>query len=71
MPEIFQITYPSTRCILDCAELYCQRPSSLSTQSSLHSHYKSHVTYKGLIGVFPSGSIAFANELHDVSISDK
>ena len=51
MPEIFKRTYSSTRCILDCTELYCQRTSSLSTQSSLYSHNKSHATYKGLIGL--------------------
>ena len=55
MPEIFKRTYPSTQCILDCTEPYCQRPFSLSTQTSLYSHYKSHITYKGLIGVSPSG----------------
>ena len=72
MPEIFKRTYyPSTRSILDCTELYCQRPSSLSTQSSLCSHYESHVTYKGLIGVSPSGSITFVSQLYDGSISDK
>ena len=64
MREIFKRTYPSTRCILDCTELYCQRPSSLSTQNSLHSHYKSHVTNKGLIDVSPSASITFISELY-------
>ena len=71
MPEIFKRTYPSTRYILDCTELYCQRLSFLSTQSSLYSHYKSHVTYKSLIGVSPSGSKKFVSELYDGSISDK
>ena len=71
MPEMFKRTYLSPRCILDCTELYCQLPSSLSTQSSLYSHYKSHITYKGLIGVSPSGSITFVNELYDGSILDK
>ena len=71
MPEIFKRTYPSTRCILDCTEFYCQRLFSLSTQSSLYSHYKSHVTYMGLIGVSPSGSITFVSELYDGSISNK
>ena len=71
MSEIFKRTYPSTRCILDCTERYCQQPSSLSTQSSLYSHYKSHVTYKGLIDVSPSGSITFVCKLYDGSISDK
>ena len=71
MPEIFKRTYPSTRCILDCTELYCQRPPSLSTQSSLNLHCQSHVTYKGLIGVFPSGSATFVSQLYDGSFSDK
>ena len=51
MPQIlFKETYPSTRVIIDCTELFCQRPSSLTIQSSLFSHYKHHVTYKGLVG---------------------
>ena len=71
MPESFRRAYPSTRCIIDCTELYCQRPSSLSTQSALYSHYKSHVTYKGLIGISPSGSVTFISQLFDGSISDR
>lgn len=71
MPTSFKNTYPSTRCIIDCTEIFCQRPSSLSTQSSLYSHYKSHVTYKGLVGISPSGAITFVSQLFDGSISDK
>lgn len=71
MPESFKRTYPTTSCIIDCTELFCQRPSSLATQSSLYSHYKSHVTYKGLVGISPSGSITFVSQLYDGSISDK
>ena len=71
MPESFKNTYPSTRCIIDCTEMYCQRPSSLATQSALYSQYKSHVTYKGLLGITPSGAITFVSQLFDGSISDK
>ena len=71
MPEIFKRTYLSTRCILDCTETCCQQPSFLSTQSSLYSHYKSHVTYNGLFSVSPSGSVMFVSQLYDGSISDK
>ena len=71
MPDCFKRAYPSTRCIIDCTELFCQRPSSLATQSSLYSHYKSHVTYKGLVGISPAGSITFISQLFDGSISDK
>ena len=71
MPDRFKRTYPTTRCIIDCTELYCQRPSSLATQSSLYSHYKAHVTYKGLVGITPDGTISFISSLFDGSISDK
>ena len=70
MPKSFRWAYPSTRCIIDCTELYGQRPSSLSTQSTLYLHYKSHVTYKGLIGISPSRSVTFISQLFDGSISD-
>ena len=56
--------------IIDCTELFCQKPSSLTIQSSLFSHYKHHITYKGLVGIFPSGAITFISELYDGSTSD-
>lgn len=71
MPSSFKKTYPTTRCIIDCTELFCQSPSSLSIQSSLYSNYKSHVTYKALVGIAPSGAITFISQLYDGSISDK
>ena len=71
MPESFKRTYPTTRCIIDCTELFCQRPSSLAIQSCLYSHYKSHNTYKGLLGISPSGAVTFIIQIYDGSISDK
>lgn len=71
MPSSFKKSYPSTRCIIDCTELFCQSPSSLAAQSSLYSQYKSHVTYKGLVGIAPSGAVTFVSQLYDGSISDK
>ena len=57
--------------IIDCTELFCQSPSSLNRQNSHFSHYKHHVTYKGLIGIAPSGAITFISQLYSGSISDK
>ena len=37
----------------------------------MYSHYKSHVTYKALLGIAPSGSITFVSQLYKGSISDK
>ena len=71
MPTSFKNAYPNTRCIIDCTELLCQSPSSLNTQSCLYSSYKSHDTYKGLVGIAPSGAVIFVNQLYNGSISDK
>ena len=38
--------YPSRRVIIDCIELYIQRPSSLVSQSETFSNYKHHNTFK-------------------------
>ena len=70
MPQIFKETYPSARVFIDCIDLFRQRPSSLTIQSSLFAHYKHHVTYKGLVGIATSGGITFISELYDRSISD-
>ena len=39
MLECFKATHPNTRVIIDCTEFFCQKPSSLTIQSSLYSHY--------------------------------
>ena len=70
MPKCFKETYPQTKVIIDCTELLCQRPSSLTIQRSLFSHYRHHVTYKGLVGIAPSGAVTFVSELFVGSISD-
>ena len=71
MLETFKTTYPSTRCIIDCTEIFCQTPSSLSSQSAMYSNYKQHVTYKRLLEIASSGAITFISELYAGSISDK
>ena len=71
MPACFKDTYPSTRCIIDCTEIFVQVPNSLITQSALYSHYKHHVTYKALVGISPSGAVTFVSQLYPGSLSDK
>ena len=71
LPEAFKSSYPDTFLIIDCLELHCEVPSSLPLQSQLYSTYKSHTTFKGLIGIVPSGALAFISELFTGSISDR
>ena len=61
MPTQFREKYPSTRIILDCTEIFIQRPSNLTSQSMVFSSYKHHTTVKFLIGITPSGVISFVS----------
>lgn len=70
MPEVFA-NYADTHIILDCTELYCQTPDSLVLKSELYSGYKSHSTFKGLIGIAPHGPVTFISPLYEGSISDR
>ncbi len=50
LPDVFQ-NYSDTQVVLNCTELRCQTPNSLLLQSGVFSTYKSHCTFKGLIGM--------------------
>ncbi|XP_061170304.1 uncharacterized protein LOC133179609 [Saccostrea echinata] len=71
MPESFRITYPFTRVILDCTEIKVQTPSSKVLNSQIYSNYKSHTTFKGLVGITPCGTVSFVSSLYTGGISDK
>ncbi|KAK7930417.1 hypothetical protein WMY93_006812 [Mugilogobius chulae] len=70
LPEVFH-DYSDTHIILDCTELHCQTPDSLLLQSEVYSTYKSHSTFKGLIGIAPHGPVMFVSPLYEGSISDR
>jgi len=71
MPEAFRKEYPNTRLIIDATELQVEKSSSLLTQSCTFSTYKNRNTVKVLIGILPSGVIAFVSPTYEGSISDK
>ena len=71
MPSCFWETYPSTRAIIDCTEIYIEKASSVRSQSSTYSNYKHHNTAKGLIGITPAGAVSFVSDLYTGRTSDK
>lgn len=70
MPKCFE-DYPQTRCIIDATEIFIQQPSSPAAQQLTFSSYKNHNTFKGLVGITPSGAVCFISELYGGNISDK
>ena len=71
MPTQFVELYPNTRVIVDCTEIFIETPSSLNIQSSTYSSYKHHNTFKGLVGISPSGACIFVSALYTGNISDR
>ena len=71
MPQAFKDTYPKTRVITDCTEIYIEMPTSFRSQSATYSSYKNHNTAKGLIEISPAGYPTFISELYTGRSSDK
>lgn len=71
MPDKFRQFCPEVRVIIDCTEIRCQNPSSLTLQSEVFSSYKNTTTFKGLIGIAPCGAVTFVPSLYTGSISDQ
>lgn len=63
--------FPDTQVVLDCTEIFCQTPSSLLLQSEVFSNYKSHATFKAMIGMAPHGAVTFVSSLYAGSMSDR
>ena len=60
LPEVFIKTVNNKfRVILDCAEVFTERPKSLDCQAATWSDYRQHNTIKFLVGISPSGFITF------------
>ena len=59
------------RVILNCSELFIERPKSLDCQVKIWSDYKCHFTIKFLIGISPSGFITFLSSCYCGQASDK
>ena len=58
LPGVFiKAGYKKCRVILDCAEVFIERPKSLINQACTWSEYKHHNTIKFLVGLSPTGLV--------------
>jgi len=70
MPKCFK-RYSQCQCIIDCTEIFIDRPNNLTAQAQTWSNYKHHNTVKYLIGVTPAGAISFLSPGWGGRVSDK
>ena len=62
MPQIFKDLYPKARCIIDCSEIFTERPFAYQARAQTYSNYKKHNTVKFLVGITPCGAISFLSK---------
>ena len=72
MPRCFLDAFGhKTTVIIDCFEIFIDRPSNLLARAQTFSSYKHHNTVKFLIGITPQGTVCFVIEAWGGRTSDK
>ena len=71
LPASFKEKFSSVVCIIDCFEIFIERPQSFQARAATYSNYKKHNTVKILIGITPTGSISFISKAWGGRVLDK
>ena len=70
MPMAFRKKFRKCVTIIDCFEVFMERPAALMARAQTWSNYKQHNTCKFLIGITPQGSISFVSKAWGGRVSD-
>ncbi|XP_066933572.1 uncharacterized protein [Clytia hemisphaerica] len=70
MPTCFRESFRKCAVIIDCFEMFIEKPSEFVARASTYSQYKKHNTIKVLIGITPQGTVSFISEPWRGRVSD-
>ena len=71
LPSCFKKHYSKCVCIIDCTEIFIERPFNLNARAKTWSNYKNHNTIKYLVGCAPSGAVNYLSDGWGGRVSDK
>ena len=71
LPMDFVKHCPSCVVIIDCFEVFLERPTNLLARAQTFSSYKRHNTVKYLIGITPQGTVSYISQGWGGRVSDK
>ncbi|XP_037650709.1 uncharacterized protein LOC119503167 [Sebastes umbrosus] len=71
MPTVFRQVFRKCACIIDCFEIFIEKPRDLRPRAQTYSKHKRHHTMKYLIGITPQGTVCFISKGWGGRTSDK
>ena len=70
IPPHFKQYFPRLTQIIDCFEIFTDRPGKLLARQEVFSNYKKHSTVKFLISITPNGAVSFLAPAYGGRASD-
>ena len=71
MPSSFKKSFKECCVIIDCTEVFIERPSDFLVRVQVWSNYKHRSTQTFLIGITPQGTISYVSPCVGGRVSDK
>ena len=71
LPSRFRRFFKKCCVIIDCTEVFIERPSDLLARAQVWSNYKHHSTTKFFIGITPQGTVSYVSCCVGGRMSDK
>ena len=62
LPNVFRQYFPKLTAIIDCTEIFTDRPNIYKARAQVYFNYKKHSTVKFLISCTPLDSISFISK---------